>query len=485
MTFKLSLRHYPWILAALLAMPWCHSTAAAPLPSWLQVLLPPASQVALWVQDTRTQQVLLSHNPDVQMLPASTQKLLTAVTAWEVLGADYRFHTRILTTGTIIQGVLQGNLYLQFSGDPRLSRQQLSQMAQTLRQQGLEKINGQLFLVGNNSRQWRAPGWVWDDLGICYAAPISSFVIDGNCIKARLQQTKTRTRVTLLTPAPVSVTSSAFFDPQQQHDFCQLTLHRQDDNHYQLSGCYGKRPPLPLAIAVSNPQQYAADVIAALYRPQFHFEGPVQFASTVPDDATLLLDHPSLPLSTLIGEMLLDSDNLIADTLLKQLGSQRLGPREQDAVFLAGGQQIKDTLAGMGIELENSHIIDGSGLSRYNLLSARQLGQLLAQIQQRPTLRWLLDALPKSGLSGTLHHKAPFNQKALRGRITAKTGSMQGVQNLAGFLSGDAPDDKYRYLFVIMENGHVTTDMPDSGFIGQVLLQLQQRLGNAPGMQKP
>ncbi|MCD8475930.1 MAG: D-alanyl-D-alanine carboxypeptidase/D-alanyl-D-alanine-endopeptidase, partial [Shewanella fodinae] len=117
------------------------------------------------------------------MLPASTQKLLTAVTAWQVLGEDFRFHTRLFTTGHIKNGVINGDIYLQFSGDPRLTRAQLAQMATKLAATGVQKIAGKVVLVGNNDSQWQAPGWVWDDLGICYAAPVSAFVIDQNCVK--------------------------------------------------------------------------------------------------------------------------------------------------------------------------------------------------------------------------------------------------------------------------------------------------------------
>ncbi|QVK23009.1 D-alanyl-D-alanine carboxypeptidase [Shewanella dokdonensis] len=94
------------------------SPSAAILPNWLQPLLPTDSQTALWVQDTHSGEVLVSHNPDVLMLPASTQKLLTAVTAWQVLGEDFRFHTRLYTTGKTENGILNGDLYLQFDGDP-------------------------------------------------------------------------------------------------------------------------------------------------------------------------------------------------------------------------------------------------------------------------------------------------------------------------------------------------------------------------------
>lgn len=450
------------------------TASAAPLPHWLQPLLPTDSQTALWVQDSHSGEVLISHNADVLMLPASTQKLLTAVTAWQVLGEDFRFHTRLFTTGNIKNGVINGDIYLQFSGDPRLTRAQLAQMATKLAATGVQKIAGKVVLVGNNDSQWQAPGWVWDDLGICYAAPVSAFVIDQNCVKAVLLQRDKITQVKPLLPAPISIRSSAYFDPQKQQPFCQLTLQRQPDNHYLLDGCYGGSAPLPLAIAINNPQRYAADIVTAVYQQQFAFNGQISFANTVPASAKLLLDNTSESLSELISEMLLDSDNLIADTLLKQAGQQRFG---NTAGFAAGARTVKETLEQLGISMTSSNLVDGSGLSRYNLLSARQLAQLLQQIQTRPSLQWLIGVLPKAGISGTLQYKRPFNHGPLRGSVIAKTGSMSGVQNLAGFLSGDATQDKNRYLFVVLENGlNPQAEKNKRSFMAAVMPALQQQL---------
>ncbi|MCL1073112.1 D-alanyl-D-alanine carboxypeptidase/D-alanyl-D-alanine endopeptidase [Shewanella dokdonensis] len=454
------------------------SPSAAILPNWLQPLLPTDSQTALWVQDTHSGEVLVSHNPDVLMLPASTQKLLTAVTAWQVLGEDFRFHTRLYTTGKTENGILNGDLYLQFDGDPRLTRAQLAQMAAKLADSGIQHITGKLVLVGSNDSQWQAPGWVWDDLGICYAAPVSSFVIDQNCVKALLLQRDQTTQVKPLLPAPISVRSNAYFDPQKQQAFCQLRLQLQPDNHYQLTGCYAGSAPLPLAIAVNDPSRYAADVVSAIYQQQFAFKGPVSIATDIPPAATLLFDNRSEPLSQLISEMLLDSDNLIADTLLKQAGQQRFG---KHAGFAAGSRTVKETLEQFGISMSSSNIADGSGLSRYNLLSARQLAQLLQQIQRRPALQWLTEVLPKAGISGTLQYKRPFNRSPLRGAVVAKTGSMSGVQNLAGFLSGDATHDKNRYLFVVLENGlNPQAEKHKRSFMAAVMPALQQHLPVEP-----
>lgn len=463
------------VLWSILSATTFNTALAAPLSAWLQPLLPKDSQTALWVQDTHNGEVLVSHNADVLMLPASTQKLLTAVTAWQVLGEDFTFHTTLLTDGKVEKSVIKGDLYLRFEGDPRLTRAQLAQMAHQLAASGINEIDGNVVLIGSNDSQWQAPGWVWDDLGICYAAPVSSFIVDQNCIKAMLvQQPDGLTKVKPLLPAPITVSSSARFDADHQQSFCQLSLERLPDNHYLLGGCYAGTAPAPLAIAVNNPLQYARDVVTDIYTHQFKLTGTVNAADNVPATATLLSDHQSAPLSELISEMLLDSDNLIADTLLKQVGQQRFG---KHAGFAAGTRVVKETLAQLDVVLDSSSIADGSGLSRYNLLSARQLASLLIQIKTRPSLQWLTEVLPKAGISGTLQYKRPFTQKPLRGAVVAKTGSMSGVQNLAGFLSGDAPQDKNRYLIVVMENGlSPKEEKAKHNFITVVMPSLQHQI---------
>ncbi len=191
------------------------------LDDLLNLITPASSQTAVWIEDLQSGEQLLSHNSETLMIPASTQKLLTAVTATELLGEEFRYHTSILSTGSPKSGVLKGDLYLLFSGDPTLTRRDLTELFKRVTEAGISQVQGNLILIGETHEQLRAPGWVWDDLGICYAAPVSSYVINQNCVHGKLEPTLASDKAKISAPVylPVKLTTNAIFDKGHKQDF--------------------------------------------------------------------------------------------------------------------------------------------------------------------------------------------------------------------------------------------------------------------------
>lgn len=422
----------------------------ATFESMTRQLAPRHSQLAIGVVDLHSGQALYQHNIDTLMQPASTQKLLTAVAATAQLGNAFRFTTALYSQSVNQQGELNGDLYIRFSGDPSLTRNDLSYLIQQLFEQGVHTIKGNVYLVGQAEEQLRAPGWVWDDLGICYAAPVSQFVIDRNCIFGELtpQLGSNHSQLNFPKDLPVTLTTSAQFDKNNQRALCDLALQRLPNNHFHLSGCFAGNQALKLAIAINEPALYAQQVVTQLFgKSNVRLSGNVQLSNQVNKQTKLLAQHHSAALPELLSTMLLTSDNLIADSLFKALGADVY---QQPGTFLSGAKAMKQVLTDEGIDLDYGQIIDGSGLSRYNLLSARQLTQVLLLIYQDERFRSLLAQLPLAGRSGSLRYKSGYRQAPLQDKVRAKTGSMQGVDNLAGYLSLNAEDN---LLFVILENG--------------------------------
>ena len=416
----------------------------------LSVIAPPHSQLAVFAQDLNSKEILYQRNADTLLLPASTQKLLTAVAAMRVLGSEFTFPTQFSTKGRLSHGVLTGDLYLSFSGDPTLTTDDLRAMLKQLKDSGIHTIKGNLLLLGQAKEQTRAPGWVWDDLGICYAAPVSSFIVNQNCVKGQLKPKLASNASQLNFPRylPIKVSTTAVFDKSQQEAFCELNLARLPDNHYHISGCYPGDKPLNLAIAVDDPALYAKQMLGRMLKSaHVKISGQVAIAHRAPVGLKPIVTHESAALNELLGIMLLDSDNLIADSLFKAIGARYYKVPES---FHAGAKAVKEILTADGIDLTHSQIIDGSGLSRYNLISARQLAQTLSLIAKDEKLKPLMALLPVAGISGTLTYKRGFHQPPLMSKVSAKTGSMQGVDNLAGYLSLGSDQ---QLLFVVMENG--------------------------------
>ncbi|WP_392341775.1 D-alanyl-D-alanine carboxypeptidase/D-alanyl-D-alanine-endopeptidase [uncultured Shewanella sp.] len=461
--------------------------AALYLDNMLQLLKPTHSQLGITVWDMTTQQTVFEYNNQSLMQPASVQKLLTALAATKQLGKDFTYQTRLTTLAEqpldksqIDNGIYSGDIYIEFSGDPTLKYQDLRQLLASLSLLGITELTGNIVLTSEQDSQLQAPGWVWDDLGICYAAPISPFIIDKNCVYGRLATTGYNkvANITMMGNRPIEITNDAYFVTPiinrpvakptvktltdavvlpayltESVPQCQLTLSRFDNNRYHLSGCHVGAKSLPLAIAITEPQLYAQQIVAKqLASLGIVHQQPItaRNMNTEPQfmaQRQVIASHQSAALPKLLETMLLKSDNLIADSLLKKLGEVYY---QAPSDFARSGQALKTILYSIGIDLSNANIADGSGLSRYNLLTPEHVLSVLTTLYQQPEYHFLLELLPESGVSGTLRYKRYFNKSPLKNHVFAKTGSMLGIANLAGRVNVSNGHD---YLFVLFENG--------------------------------
>ena len=460
--------------------------AALYLDNMLQLLKPIHSQLGITVWDMTSQKTVFQYNNQSLMQPASVQKLLTALAATKQLGKQFSYQTQLTTLADqpldktqINNGVYSGDIYIEFSGDPTLTFQDLHQLLGSLSTLGITKLTGNIMLASEQDSQLQAPGWVWDDLGICYAAPISPFIINKNCVYGRLSTNGYNkvAKITMMGNRPIDITNDAYFvSPTIDNPVvkpavtlpvanalpayltesvpqCQLTLSRFDNNRYHLSGCHVGAKSLPLAIAISDPQIYAQHTIAKqLESLGISYNHPITTIKMNKQpkfmaQRQVIASHQSAALPKLLETMLLKSDNLIADSLLKKLGEVYY---QTPSDFARSGQALKTILYSIGIDLSTANIADGSGLSRYNLLTPEHVLSVLTVIYQQPEYRFLLDLLPESGVSGTLRYKRYFNKSPLKHHVFAKTGSMLGIANLAGRVN---VSNGHNYLFVLFENG--------------------------------
>ena len=460
--------------------------AALYLDNMLQLLKPIHSQLGITVWDMTSQKTVFQYNNQSLMQPASVQKLLTALAATKQLGKQFSYQTQLTTLADqpldktqINNGVYSGDIYIEFSGDPTLTFQDLHQLLGSLSTLGITKLTGNIMLASEQDSQLQAPGWVWDDLGICYAAPISPFIINKNCVYGRLSTNGYNkvAKITMMGNRPIDITNDAYFvSPTIDNPVvkpavtlpvantlpayltesvpqCQLTLSRFDNNRYHLSGCHVGAKSLPLAIAISDPQIYAQHIIAKqLESLGISYNHPITTIKMNKQpkfmaQRQVIASHQSDALPQLLETMLLESDNLIADSLLKKLGEVYY---QTPSDFARSGQALKTILYSIGIDLSTANIADGSGLSRYNLLTPEHVLSVLTVIYQQPEYRFLLDLLPESGVSGTLRYKRYFNKSPLKHHVFAKTGSMLGIANLAGRVN---VSNGHNYLFVLFENG--------------------------------
>lgn len=427
---------------------------------------PEPAMIGIKIQDLKTGKVLYERNASQAFTPASNLKLLTAVAALIYLGPDYYYQTLFLTdakqseTKNPQTKELKGNLYIKFTGDPDLTSSDLNAMFSQLSQQGIRHIYGNIYL---DSTRYDAknygPGWMWDDLNYCYAAPVSAMLINHNCIDYSLTPA---TRVG--STAKLQRTDMSEFDAnfirvrnyvitQNTKVECTTDVTDSDSTHstFDLRGCIPQGDKVvDVAIAIKDNNRYAKLLLATLLQKNhILLTGNIE-PGQADESMRVLVVHQSKPLRLLVNELLKISDNLIANTILKTLGA---------AYYKQPGTWQNGVSAEKAILTQYAHlnfaklvVVDGDGESRYNLITPDAMSQLLYYIYHNFTISpELVSALPIAGTDGTLDNRMVKQNIRLR----AKTGTMTGVSSLSGYLE----TANHRLVsFTILTDNHIGSD---------------------------
>ncbi|OCG09173.1 hypothetical protein A9G13_03765 [Gilliamella sp. wkB178] len=405
--------------------------------------LPKGSDLSILVQSVgNNPKILAKYKSDQFKQPASTQKVITALAAQLELGSNFRFVTQILTNGSISNKQLNGDLIIQLSGDPTFTRDRLKTMLASLRQQGIEKISGNIVLdTSIFTSHDKAEGWSWNNLTACYNAPPSAAIIDDNCFYATITPGKvgSSASVSVSSSNPVIVTANVKTIAGNSKDlndkYCELDVSYADKNRYHLSGCIAaSSEKTPLKFAVLDGIDYFSSILKnELKQQKITYSGAlIEKNQKTNSKLTLLASSQSAPLSELLTVMLKKSNNLYADAIFRTLGAHYFNIQ---GTWRNGGDAVKQILRKKAaINLENLVIADGSGLSRLNLVSADKLMEMLQYIAMNNSQLGIIEKLPIAGVDGTLQYRKSFSQPPFKQAIRAKTGYIQGSYNLAGFI---------------------------------------------------
>ncbi|AUI67163.1 MULTISPECIES: serine-type D-Ala-D-Ala carboxypeptidase [Glaesserella] len=421
--------------------------------------LPQGATVSVIAKNLNTGELIADYQSHNFMLPASTQKVFTALAAKLALPDDFKFHTALLSNGKVENGTLTGDLIAKFTGDPDLTSGQLLQLISQLKKQGINQIQGNLIMdTSVFTSHDKAAGWVWNDLNICFSAPPAAVNIDQNCFYANLdanQPVGSPIKVDVPSAYPVQVFSSAYVADKAEAGYCELDAVVNDNNRYHIKGCLARQAkPFGLSFAVQDPTSYGANLIKMyLKRTGIQFDGQIQTA-TKAVDGTLLAEHYSAPLQDLLKKMMKKSDNQIADALFRTIAHQQ---HKRPATFPLASLTLRNILKTQaGVQFDNSVVTDGSGLSRHNLVNAVTMLQALEAIAKHEENFHLFETFPIAGVDGTISGRGSIAVEPLAKNVIAKTGSLKGVYNLAGFMLNARGE---RIAFVQFINGYSTGEL--------------------------
>ncbi|MCS1350515.1 D-alanyl-D-alanine carboxypeptidase/D-alanyl-D-alanine-endopeptidase [Mechercharimyces sp. CAU 1602] len=383
-------------------------------------------------------------------LPASNQKIWTTAVAIAELGLDYQWKTRAGLDH-------DGGLWLQGGGDPAFSFTEAKALGKELLRAGVTEISGHVYV---DDKAWKAPfwgeGWKWDERILGYAAPIHALNFDRNRMLFRADPSSNHPELTRQSPCEWIRLEQrvTWAEPGKQ---TKLSI-RRDNHHIYIKGELDRNHPEVFVAVKRGPHHFANGIVTTLKDMGLNIRNktsilPYYFAEDLP----LLWEHRSPPLRKLLAEVNGDSDNLIAEVLLKTLGNGNIEK---------GRVRVHHCIERWGLTPHPSYR-DGSGLSVHNLASPEQTVQLLHYLyKELPWAPELINSFASYGRSGTLQERALILPKGVE--IKAKTGTLRDVKNISGYISVEG---ECKWIFSLLIN-HLLHEQDGEWLQDQLLAML-------------
>ena len=412
----------------------------------------PSAGLSIYAQEIGASEPLLAFDPDTPRNPASAIKVLTTLVGLEELGPAYQWKTEAYATAGLVGGRLAGDLYLKGYGDPFLVVEHFWRFLRGLRGDGVETIAGDLVI--DQSHFAPEPGDVaeFDEQPTrAYNVLPAALLVNFQAVRFQLLPQANRLRITADPhPAHVRIDNRITL----AHEGCRegprrvgmQVVERAEGVRVLFSGRYDAAcGQYEFFRVVSEPTAYVHGVFKTLWAEQGgRLDGGVRLGA-VPHDARRLHVMHSPPLADVVRSINKFSNNVMTRQLLLTLGAERRGA---PGTTQKGIEVVQAWLARRGLEFPELVLDNGSGLSREERISARHLGEVLRVGYASPYMPELLSSLPIATMDGTL--KRRFAGSPLEGRVHLKTGSLNGVRTLAGYLL----DRRGRRVAVVALHNH-------------------------------
>ncbi len=413
--------------------------------------------IAIDVYDLTSGEYLYRFNENRLLNPASNMKLLTSAAGLSFLGPAYNFVTSLQYSGEIVNHILYGDLYVVGGFDPLFSTDDFNKFLKDIKKAGIKEISGNIYgdISKKDSLFW-GWGWMWDDDPSTDAPYLSALNINGNSIdvyvtgsvQGQKPHVRTDPETEYVNIINNAMTSSV--DPQKIH-ITRDWQNRKNDIYvsgYILPSSYASDDTIETSVNIFRPDLYFLNLFKEhLIKNGIKISGKLGLKKK-PVSANWLSVF-SRQYDTVMTYMNKRSDNLSAEMVLYSLAASfNVYP-----VTARQGVNVLDSLLTLSGVLSNNYVLaDGSGVSRYNLVSAEQILSVLKYMYSSdPYLFNLyLKSLPLVGVDGTLSKR--MNDTEAQGKIHAKTGTLRGVSCLSGY--AEAEND-HLLAFSIMEENFI------------------------------
>ena len=417
---------------------------------------------------TAKRQVILEHNIDQWFVPASTLKLLTTAAALQQLGPDFQIQTSV----RLHQQAQQTSLWVIGSGDPTFGDQQLQDLAQQIAQHGVQQVDQLWGYDSYFSGRAVHPNWEWEDVLAGYGASANGLILNENALGVTLYPTEigqplrvewadstqanrwqvNNTSLTMAQGAPLTADVGRDWSQPILHVFGNLSVDAGPD---------------PFAIAITQPGNYFIEQLDQRLGQTGIAVTSAGLTSTLPSpDVSEIATVSSPPLSQWLPTINQNSNNLYAEALLKSLG---IATEQETDATEAGTEAVKEVLSELGVDPDSYQMVDGSGLSRHNLLTPRTLVDTLQAMAYNSHSGLYRDSLAVAGQAGNLSHR--FRNTPVQGRLQGKTGYVSNNESLAGYLQ---PLEHPPLVFSIFLNNADLSATEMREIIDEILLDIAQ-----------
>ncbi|MET0645825.1 MAG: D-alanyl-D-alanine carboxypeptidase/D-alanyl-D-alanine-endopeptidase [Pyrinomonadaceae bacterium] len=459
-----------------------------------------ASHLAVKVASLDTGRVLFEQDSRKWMQPASNMKLFTVAAALDRLTPDYRFITSVYAPARPdAAGTVRGDLVVYGRGDPTFATRfnpegnsdyflAIDALAADVHAAGVRRVEGDL--VGDESYFTGAPmptGWEWDDLQWYYGAEVSALTVNDNSVDLSVKpgaSVGAPARITLGPSTPL-VTIIDRTTTSARGTSRELSVNRAlGQNTIEIRG----RLPIDdrgytSSLAISRPAMLFATMLrAALERRGVVFTGQTRTVDAqgrvekpLPVSSLIeLAARKSPPLSVIAAQVLKPSQNLYAELLLRTLGKLSGSADPKLSSEDAGAQVVSKFLTQAGIDPSGLVMIDGSGLSRADLVTADTTLQLLVYMNRHRFGSEFRLALPIAGVDGTLRNR--MKGPPAQGNVRAKTGTLGTATSLSGYVYSASGE---RLAFALMINNPPRDTNPRTNFTDAIAVLLASFAGRS------
>lgn len=422
-------------------------------------------------------------NSDVSVNPASTMKLVTTYAALELLGPNHQWKTEFHVDGPIENGTLNGNLYLKGGGDPKLNMEKLWLLLRDLRVNGVQTVTGDLVLDRSHFVQPALP--IFDDDGNDKNKP---FLVEPDSLLVNLKALRFIARnddgkVNVIVEPPIA---SVRIDNRIQAlpkakcpGWPDIRYNPIEDAEGVTVVVTGKLPAGcsgQTYLALLDHQRYAAGAVRAIWKELGGSILGKDRVAPVPNEARMIARAYSPDLVEIIRDINKYSNNTMARQLFLSLGAEFRNEKDADD-SMAAQRVIRQWLAKKGLISPHLVIENGSGLSRAERVSARELASLLQAAWQSPYAAEFISSMPLAAVDGTMRKR--LRNTGVAGKAHIKTGTLNTVRAIAGY-SRDNDGNTWAVVAILNH----PRPWGASSVLDQVLVSLYNRPGNESTAQR-